>query len=269
MKMEATVEVEVEPESAFEAFALEMDQWWGNGPIDAWSFTRTVGRRIEPGVGGRVLEVYEDDVLELARITRWEPGRRLTWESCIDDVTIDVHFDATATGTLVRVEGHVPDGGRGGAGLSVVRVVEQWLPRFFERGRRPWPPVGRLAVFVRSPKAATTARWLRDAFGFTPTGDLDGADDAPSEWAWHELRLGSAMVVVAHGDVPAARSSVEPLVFVDDLQAHLIRAEAAGATIVRPIVDHGFASYEADDVDGRRWTFAQAGARQREAVSGS
>jgi len=57
MKMEATVEVDVEPDSAFEAFAGELDQWWGNGPIDAWSFTRTLARRIEPGVGGRVLEV--------------------------------------------------------------------------------------------------------------------------------------------------------------------------------------------------------------------
>jgi len=67
----------------------------------------------------------------------------------------------------------------------------------------------------------------------------------------------------AFGFEAAPAAATEALLFVDDVEAHLAHAQASGATILRPIVDHGFASYEAEDVDGRRWTFAQAGARQR------
>ena len=45
---------------------------------------RALAMRCETGVGGRLLEVYDDasgDTLELARITAWEPGRRLGWRS--------------------------------------------------------------------------------------------------------------------------------------------------------------------------------------------
>jgi uncharacterized glyoxalase superfamily protein PhnB len=47
-------------------------------------------------------------------------------------------------------------------------------------------------------------------------------------------------------------------VYVDDLDAHLARAEAAGAKIVRGIHKTGYRAYVAEDVEGRRWTFAQA-----------
>jgi uncharacterized glyoxalase superfamily protein PhnB len=50
----------------------------------------------------------------------------------------------------------------------------------------------------------------------------------------------------------------QPFVYVDDLEAHLAHATAAGATIVEPIKHHGFKAYVAEDVEGRRWTFAQA-----------
>jgi hypothetical protein len=62
--------------------------------------------RCEPGVSGRLLEVYDDttgDALELARITTWEPGRRLAWRSSIDDVEIDVSFDASPAGAKVEL----------------------------------------------------------------------------------------------------------------------------------------------------------------------
>jgi uncharacterized glyoxalase superfamily protein PhnB len=49
-----------------------------------------------------------------------------------------------------------------------------------------------------------------------------------------------------------------PWVFVHDLDAHLAQAEKAGATIVSPIVHHGFRSYTAADCEGRHWVFAQA-----------
>src|SRR6266545_654239 len=88
----STVEVAADPLTAFTAFTDELDLWWVRGPINAYDTGRLVEMRCEPGVGGRILEVYDDasgDALELARLTVWEPGKRLAWKSSLDDVTID------------------------------------------------------------------------------------------------------------------------------------------------------------------------------------
>ena len=48
------------------------------------------------------------------------------------------------------------------------------------------------------------------------------------------------------------------LVYVDDLDAHLERARAAGATILTgPDEAHGQRQYRAEDIAGHRWMFAQ------------
>jgi uncharacterized glyoxalase superfamily protein PhnB len=49
-----------------------------------------------------------------------------------------------------------------------------------------------------------------------------------------------------------------PWIFVDDLDAHFATASAAGAKIIEPIRQHGYRAYEAEDLEGHRWTFAQA-----------
>ena len=82
------VEVAVDPDTAFAAFTEELDLWWVRGPINHFAGGRAMAVRCEPGVGGRLLEVYEDDALELGRITTWEPGKRLAWRSSVDDVNV-------------------------------------------------------------------------------------------------------------------------------------------------------------------------------------
>src|SRR5437870_3765931 len=98
----STVEVAVDPRTAFEVFTDEMVFWWVRGPINFYDSGRAIAQRCEPGIGGRLLEVYDDatgDALELGRITVWEPGSRLAWRSSTDDVLVDVRFDATPAGT--------------------------------------------------------------------------------------------------------------------------------------------------------------------------
>jgi hypothetical protein len=100
------VEVGVDPGTAFSVFTEELDLWWVRGPINHHAAGRVLAMRCEPGVGGRLLEVYDDgtgDALELARITVWEPGQRLAWRSSIDDVETEVRFTAAGTGTVVEV----------------------------------------------------------------------------------------------------------------------------------------------------------------------
>ena len=100
------VEVPVDPDRAFRIFTEEIDDWWVRSPTTFMDGGRARGRRIEPGVGGRLLEVYDDaagDVLELGRITVWEPGKRLVLETP-DETEADFRFEATGSGTRVSVE---------------------------------------------------------------------------------------------------------------------------------------------------------------------
>src|SRR5262245_16118736 len=108
------VQVPADPETAFKAFTEELDLWWVRGPINRWAGGGMAAMNCEPGIGGRVLEIYNKDsgdALELGRITVWEPGRRLAWESSIDDVDTEVTFEAVGSSTKVRVTARIPAGG--------------------------------------------------------------------------------------------------------------------------------------------------------------
>ena len=254
--MSSTVDVAVDPMTAFRAFTEEWDQWWGNGPIDAWDSSRCIGRRIEPGVGGRLLELYQDGELELGRITVWEPGQRVGWTSSVDDVIIDVHFEAVDGGTRVRVGGSLVDGGQDNGGTAIVRMASEWLPRWLERRPTPRPELSRLNVIVHYAKPVAAARWLCEVFGFETTTSLPDADS--ESFTWIEIRIGSGALFLHPSDGETRGVTHQPFVYVDDVEAHHDRAVAAGATIVEPVTHHGFKAYVADDLEGRRWTFAQA-----------
>lgn len=58
-------------------------------------------------------------------------------------------------------------------------------------------------------------------------------------------------------DVPYIIDGV--LVYVDDIDAHFERAQAAGATILSPVEQGGEGKrYRAEDVEGHRWMFMQS-----------
>ena len=260
------LEVAVDAQTAFRAFTAEMDLWWVRGPINFFDAARAVAKVCEEGVGGRILEVYESgDPLEVARITAWEPGVLVAWDSSVDDVRTEVRFTPTPSGTLVRVTATIPDGGADRGGMSYVRVVPPWFGAWCaRRADAPRTPteLARLALAVYYPKPATAARWLADAFGLTPTNPIPDSD---SERAWIEFHVGNCSLLVfglgsASGGpepAPAAGTHV-PWLFVDDLDAHFARAVARGADVVEGIHSHGYRAYVAKDPDGYTWTIAQA-----------
>jgi hypothetical protein len=108
----ASVEVPVGPEVAFDVFTTEIDRWWRPGPLNWYDSERAVGTRIEPGVGGRWIELYDekgDDVLEIARITTWEPGARIVMDYLdggYDNAgtEVEVRFEPIEAGTRVTIE---------------------------------------------------------------------------------------------------------------------------------------------------------------------
>jgi len=266
----SAVTVSVSPQSAFTAFTDEMDLWWVRGPINFFDSARAVAVVCEPGVGGRIIEVYDEatgEGLELARISAWHPGERLAWRSSVDDVEVEVSFEPTAAGTLVRVLAAIPAGGADRGGTAWVRVVPTWFGAWCARrdtaSREP-RDLARLAVAVYYARPAAAARWLADAFGFEPTGELPDTT-ADEDWAaqrrWIEFHLGNSALIIFKLDSTQPRDVPfrhMPWVFVDDLDAHCARARAAGAPIVTEIHQHGYRSYEADDLEGNRWTFAAA-----------
>src|SRR5437660_7140983 len=56
----ASVEVALDPVNAFAVFTEEINRWWRPGPMNWNDSARAVGIHIEPGVGGRWIEVYDE-----------------------------------------------------------------------------------------------------------------------------------------------------------------------------------------------------------------
>ena len=267
----STVEVAADPMTAFDVFTGELDLWWVRGPINAYDSGRLVEKRCEPGVGGRILEVYDPesgDALELARITAWEPGRRIAWKSSLDDVAIEVRFEPTATGTIVRLEATVSEGGEDRGGSSFVSVTPPWFGAWMERRKsapREVRELARLALTLHYARPAAAARWLADTFAFESPSPLPEGEDPLSDdkygFPWIELHAGNASLVIEQlegAPLDHAQVTHVPWVFVDDLDAHFARTRGKGATIVQEIERSGFTSYVALDLEGRRWRFAQA-----------
>ena len=110
----ASIDVAVDSHTAFRIFTEEIDSWWQRGPHNFYDAKRATGMRFEHGVGGRYLEIYDaaaGDVLEIGRITVWDPGSRLVWRCSLDDTEIDVRFVPTASGTRVELEQRLVEGG--------------------------------------------------------------------------------------------------------------------------------------------------------------
>lgn len=111
-----SISVAVDPHAAFEVFTEEIDAWYRRGPHNFADPERAVGIRFEPGVGGRLIEVYDartGDGLEIGEIVVWEPGSRL------------VFVDRRKTEVDVRFE---PDGDRATRVTLEHRGLERLMP---------------------------------------------------------------------------------------------------------------------------------------------
>lgn len=138
-----TVSVALPPDVAFEVFTAEIDQWWLRGR----RFRRAGGSRgfirVEPGVGGRIFESFEQagetHVLEVGAVKVWDPGHRLvfSWRNANfaphESTEVEVEFTPTSAGTTVTLthrgwsalpEGHPARHGLAAAAFS--RMIGLW-----------------------------------------------------------------------------------------------------------------------------------------------
>jgi uncharacterized protein YndB with AHSA1/START domain len=107
-----SIEVRVDPTTAFDLYTDKINRWWKR---DSWYWNdrdRARGLRIEPWVGGRFVEVYDQatgEGFEIGRVRGWEPGRRVvySWRQADwqpgEEMEIEVTFEPAATGTLVTI----------------------------------------------------------------------------------------------------------------------------------------------------------------------
>jgi uncharacterized protein YndB with AHSA1/START domain len=113
-EVNVSVLVAVEPDQAFRVFTEEIDQWWRRGlKYRVASGGRSV-LRLEPRVGGRLLESFDGDsgpkLLATGTVTVWEPPFKLVFEwralnfAPSEKTEVEVKFEATPSGTLVTVK---------------------------------------------------------------------------------------------------------------------------------------------------------------------
>ncbi|MEV0793358.1 VOC family protein [Kribbella sp. NPDC050459] len=255
----ASVEVPVDPGTAFEVFTAEIDQWWLRNPISFFDSGRVRAMRIEPGIGGRVMEVYTaDDVLELATITEWQPGTRLGYRSSVDDTETRVDFEAVAGGTRVTVVQSlvVDDGNAFYFWPRVIRWLPDWVARRAGESGKPPREIDRLSIALYYEDPAAAARWLHEVFALNSWDTLPADGEDP---LWIELHVGRVAVLLFKRTGPRPTAVDHNVwVYVDDLDTHFARVQGAGAKILSEIHSHGYRCYEAEDLEGHHWTFAQA-----------
>jgi uncharacterized glyoxalase superfamily protein PhnB len=91
-------------------------------------------------------------------------------------------------------------------------------------------------------------------------------DVGDSLLAW--LRVGDGVVMIGHANAEIHRihsphslgnTTVQMMVYVHDVDAHFAHAVAEGADITMPVQDafYGERRYEATDLEGHRWHFAE------------
>lgn len=107
------IEIAVTPATAFAVFTEELDAWWRKGPRYRPVAHPQGVMRLEPGVGGRLLEVYgerPEERVAIGRVRVWEPPSRLVLEwsdrglAPGEETEVEIRFAPRKDGTLVELE---------------------------------------------------------------------------------------------------------------------------------------------------------------------
>jgi uncharacterized protein YndB with AHSA1/START domain len=108
-----SIRLRVPPAAAFELFTAKVDDWWRKGPKYRMHAEKGGRLHFEPGEGGRLVEIYDEDagdLFEIGRILVWRPGERLVFEWRQPDFTaeqvteVDISFLAVEGGTRLTLE---------------------------------------------------------------------------------------------------------------------------------------------------------------------
>lgn len=102
--------VPLDPDAAFRVFVEDMDRWWRRSPRHLELPAPETIVRLEPGVGGRLLETTGEGTTVIAEITDWDPGRHIAMEwlghHLVDSehTRVEIRFEPHQRGSRVTVE---------------------------------------------------------------------------------------------------------------------------------------------------------------------
>lgn len=103
--------VAASPERAFEAFTVEIGQWWRPSPLFAFTPRDPGVLSFEPGEGGRLVETLASGkVFEIGKVRVWSPPSRLVfgWRQATfapgQDTRVEIRFEAVGEETRITVE---------------------------------------------------------------------------------------------------------------------------------------------------------------------
>ena len=123
-------------------------------------------------------------------------------------------------------------------------------------------PTPRITPYLLYEDVAGALDWLARAFGFRKRLHFAGPDGNISH---AEMELGDGLIML--GDPGSGYQNPKRLgqatqlvhVYVDDVDEHFERAKEAGATILSEPQnqEYGDRRYDAEDLEGHRWSFAQ------------
>jgi len=146
--VEKSVLVPCAPVRAFQAFTAEIAEWW---PIKTHSVAQAKAKsvRIEPAVGGRVVETAEDgSECEWGRVLTWSPphGFSMSWHpgrTAETHQVLELSFIAEAGATRVRlvhrgweILGEKAQAARDDYAGGWEKIITIDFARYFERAAR-------------------------------------------------------------------------------------------------------------------------------------
>jgi uncharacterized glyoxalase superfamily protein PhnB len=124
----------------------------------------------------------------------------------------------------------------------------------------------RIAANIYYDDPAAALDWLAKSFGFETRMSIPGEDGGVMH---AEMTVADSMIMMSpaadNDDWKSPRSiggagTMNLYVYVDDVDAHCAQAKSTGAEIVSDLEEMfwGDRTYVARDIEGHRWTFAQA-----------
>jgi uncharacterized glyoxalase superfamily protein PhnB/uncharacterized protein YndB with AHSA1/START domain len=285
----ATVEVALPPEQAFRVFTAEIGAWYVVDRYTVVDHERTVDVRIEPRVGGRLLDVHDaatGEGNEMGRVTAWEPPRRFQFTDARATET-EVRFDPVPGGgrTAVTLEQRGLDRLPPGEAEHVRRYGWRLLLRWFEAALasppeelglervatmqpaheedQPMTATGStvtlrgVSPYLYYPDAGAALDWLARVFGFRETARYVDDDGVVRE---SEMQVGDTTIQLSGGHAPGTGHGQGLLLIVhlDDVDAQHARVAAAGVEAPDPEQKpYGPRTFTVTDPWGYHWDFWQ------------